>query len=1336
MVFLLKNLCAVLSICHEWLALPSCCRALVLLLSLSGLARIQGQSPLGDTDHDRFPDVYETLMGGNATNPAITPSTTQANYITVDPTVPTSATGRTYTTVQAAISAIPVNAYGIVVVNPGTYSENINISNRHVLLLAQSTIVPVVLASLSSSNTLSISGGANDTVLDGFVISRTKSSLDSRGANISMTTAAHEVAFKNCVFRANKYSTGAGVYVSQGVVWITHCTFAQNEATTAKAIYVGSTGKLKMQNSILWDIASGSATEVYRQPSSVPANEQIIVTASIIRGGELGALAADPLLGVRGEISSPVSAAINIGAPLANAGGSSLLGAPGKDVHGESRDYLLPDVGADEFGDNDADGMPDWWELKYFINLTALPAGNPDDDGLINQQEYMRDTSPRLADTDGDKAIDGLEVSSGTNPLLYDTDEDGMSDGYELSYLLNPLSSLDALEDPDGDRVPNLFEFRLQATNPNLSSSKPATLITVNPAVATETATVKKTIAAAVSAYSASASPFGIIEVKKGEYVGGALSLNKSGLLLLGEPHLQPATITCTATTYAVSIGASNIVLDGLRITHVQNGVVTGGACSVNLPVTTNPTAQAKLVNCQVVNNDCGTGSSAISVTRGLLTVAQCTIAGNISGNGCNGIKMDAYYADARLRLLNSILWNAPGAKYAGVSVVQVISASSQREGSFLNNVILGGELGALSGDPLLNKGHRVQVGSSAINPAGSLAGAGLAKVDIHGETRDAVPDYGADEYVDADGDGVADKWELTYYASLSASNGITNNDNDGATNAQESFYDSNPTVADTDADGATDGAEIVAGSNLLAKDSDLDGMNDGYELNYQLDPLNFYDALEDADGDRVPNLFEFSLGVTSPRIKTERPVATFTVDPSIATETATIKKTITSALAAASSAATAWKIIEVKKGIYREAPVISKSQILLLGEASLRPVTIAATVGGSALTISAPRVVLDGVRITHDGYTVYGRGLHINLPNNGYTPECRVVNCQILENDAWNTGGGFGGAIYLGNGTLSLINSTLVNNSSQDGSNGIYLNSEASSKLRLRNNIIWNPVAFGLQKSVIKQVSLSNPSQIIGGASSNMILGGEFGASAAAPWLDWDYRVRSGSPSINPAGGITGVSIPKEDMQGDTRDGQPDYGADEFLDADGDTLPDKWELAYFATVNTSAADSDPDGDVLRNKWEVLFDLNPILTDTNGNGQPDLQEALALAGQFYDDPVSHADADADGLFALQEMILGTSDTTADSNGDGVTDFLALRLGITASGDDTDQDGLTTAQELELGTSPLLSDTDGDGVLDGVDRFPFDPAHSALVAQPGDVTAPTIVLLRPGGTLIP
>ena len=47
--------------------------------------------------------------------------------------------------------------------------------------------------------------------------------------------------------------------------------------------------------------------------------------------------------------------------------------------------------------DSDADGLPDWWELRYFGNLTQGPSDNPDGDANDNAAEYAKGTSPVLA---------------------------------------------------------------------------------------------------------------------------------------------------------------------------------------------------------------------------------------------------------------------------------------------------------------------------------------------------------------------------------------------------------------------------------------------------------------------------------------------------------------------------------------------------------------------------------------------------------------------------------------------------------------------------------------------------------------------------------------------------------------------------------------------------------------------------------------------------------------------------------------------------------------------------------------------------------------------------
>jgi hypothetical protein len=63
------------------------------------------------------------------------------------------------------------------------------------------------------------------------------------------------------------------------------------------------------------------------------------------------------------------------------------------------------------------------------------------------------------------------------------------------------------------------------------------------------------------------------------------------------------------------------------------------------------------------------------------------------------------------------------------------------------------------------------------------------------------------------------------------------------------------------------------------------------------------------------------------------------------------------------------------------------------------------------------------------------------------------------------------------------------------------------------------------------------------------------------------------------------------------------------------------------------------------------------------------------------------DKDGDGIFSRQEFLLGTSDITADSDGDGWTDFHEVNVSH---------------------TNPSNPDTDDDGVIDSKDSAPLDP----------------------------
>ncbi|MFX1513975.1 MAG: hypothetical protein ACFFCQ_15455 [Promethearchaeota archaeon] len=98
--------------------------------------------------------------------------------------------------------------------------------------------------------------------------------------------------------------------------------------------------------------------------------------------------------------------------------------------------------------DSDRDGMPDGWEVEMGVNpLINDSNSDPDNDGILNFNEYQY----------------------GTHPFDPDSDSDGIPDRWKIKYNLNPLIN-DAANDPDKDGLTNLHEYKT-GTNPYDSDS-------------------------------------------------------------------------------------------------------------------------------------------------------------------------------------------------------------------------------------------------------------------------------------------------------------------------------------------------------------------------------------------------------------------------------------------------------------------------------------------------------------------------------------------------------------------------------------------------------------------------------------------------------------------------------------------------------------------------------------------------------------------------------------------------------------------------------------------------------------------------------------------------
>ncbi|MGE4490508.1 MAG: hypothetical protein AB7E95_13285, partial [Kiritimatiellales bacterium] len=109
-----------------------------------------------------------------------------------------------------------------------------------------------------------------------------------------------------------------------------------------------------------------------------------------------------------------------------------------------------------------------------------------------------------------------------------------------------------------------------------------------------------------------------------------------------------------------------------------------------------------------------------------------------------------------------------------------------------------------------------------------------------------------------------------------------------------------------------------------------------------------------------------------------------------------------------------------------------------------------------------------------------------------------------------------------------------------------------------------------------------------------------------------------------------------------------------DFIDSDGDGLPDWWELLYFGSEIEALAMADPDSDGLTNLEEYLFGTNPCQPDTDEDGMPDCFEVEH--GLNPSNPADAlADPDSDGLTNLDEYLNNTNPMTWDSDSDGVSD---------------------------------------------------------------------------------
>ena len=250
--------------------------------------------------------------------------------------------------------------------------------------------------------------------------------------------SADDSILTNCTFSGNTAGeAGGGMYNRNSSPTVTNCTFTGNNAATYGGGIFNYNSEPTLKQCILWANIARIGTQIHNDGTSVAT-----VSYSDVQNGWLGIgnIDIDPNLTPNPHLRR--------GSPCIDAGDPAFVVDPCApyDIDGENRIINgRVDIGADEFLDSDADGLPDWWELEHFGSTTgpskslsgAAPGADPDGDGLTNLQEYELFGS--------DPNTDPIYVDQACDPCSDPCDQDGSSD--------NPFDTIqegiDAADDGD-----------------------------------------------------------------------------------------------------------------------------------------------------------------------------------------------------------------------------------------------------------------------------------------------------------------------------------------------------------------------------------------------------------------------------------------------------------------------------------------------------------------------------------------------------------------------------------------------------------------------------------------------------------------------------------------------------------------------------------------------------------------------------------------------------------------------------------------------------------------------------------------------------------------------
>lgn len=1010
--------------------------------------------------------------------------------------------------------------------------------------------------------------------------------------------------------------------------------------------------------------------------------------------------------------------------------------------------------------DLDHDGIEDSWELAHGLDFQnpADATADWDNDKLTNRREYELGFALTNADMDGDTLPDGWELTYGLNPTsappawisevpvtrLGEVDTAGPFAPYGTCHAVALVSNLACVADgPKGLAVIDIST----PTNPALlgwgDTDGDAWGLAVHYPwvyVADDTDGLQ------VVDISAAANP-----LRRGgcDTPGNATAValysntayvadNFSGVQII---DISAPTNPVLAGSIAPLVRALDVQVDSNRLYLVDSPWLR----IFDLSIPTNPV----LVG-------------AVEVTD----ITRVVAAGSYAYAGCaGGLRVIDVSDPANLVVLPGFAETPPGYEVQGFSIQSNLALFAERIGlavadvtSPTNPFVRTHYLG--DGGPLFRD---AKARSNLIYSAES------SKLAVYSFT-----------VLDSDKDGLPDAWELRYFSTLSHSAG-EDTDGDGVSNWGEYLAGMNPANPDENSNGRQDGVDVASygldpsrsdrdgdgladvdevmtlGTDPLRPDTDGDGIPDGWEHASGLNPLMAGDARGDADGDFLDNLAEYSHGLPplNPDADNDSlpdgwevrygfdPQSTNTPLPGLGVATL------------GSAADTSWvndvrissnRACEVEYYALRVFDSSDPTNLVALGSYGSgglrlrldgsRAIVAQGWSGWTALDITQPDAItwlgaaapggyINDIAVGSNRVYAYSySGLYIYDTTDMATPVLAGTLAGV--NTPWRVDA-VANLVYLadGAGGMRIIDATSPASPVQRGT-------YATASEAVAVTVVSNRAYISDYGTAMRIVDVSDPDHpvLLGSYLSGSViydirvvgtlayLACSYGgidivdvSNPAAPTRAAAYASVTGDArGLDVEANRVWVACPGEGLR--TLEVQ-------YVDADGDGLPDDWERLFFgSTAQPATADFDLDG--LGNWGEFMAGLNPTNADQNANG---ISDGVEVHAYNMDPRSADGDVDGDGLGDLEEI--NTSHTNPgriDTDGDGMPDGWEVRFGLAPTNPadallDADHDGLSNLLEFQLGTCPTNTDTDGDSIPDGWEVAhglnPIDPSGRLL-----------------------